>query len=112
MKIEKSRRRDELLSKSTEAEKSVCRILKSIGVVFIRQYPIDTGRKHYYADIYIPSARLIIEVDGGYHYTQKQMRLDRNRSAGIRRLGYHICRIDNKKCYSMKSVIEKIRRFL
>ena len=88
--------RYELLSKSTPQESSVCAIIRSMGYDVIRQYPIFTGRKQYYADIYIPRLRLIIEVDGGYHFTERQKRLDTNRSAGIRRLGYHVCRIKNR----------------
>lgn len=112
MKIEKSRRRNELLSKSTDAESSVCRMLDGMGIRYIRQFPIYTGRKKYYADVYIPGMRLIIELDGGYHYTAQQKRRDANRSAGIRRLGYHVCRINNRDAYTIKVLLSKLRRFL
>lgn len=112
MKIEKSRRRNELLSKSTDAESSVCRMLDRMGIRYIRQFPIYTGRKKYYADVYIPGMKLIIELDGGYHYTEQQRRRDSNRSAGIRRLGYHVCRINNRDAYTTKVLLSKLRRFL
>ena len=104
------RRRAELFSKSTSAEKSVCRILETLGIRYIRQYPIKTPRKLFYADIYIPSMRLVIEVDGGYHFTDNQRRLDGNRSACIRVQGYSIYRIRNKDAYSparVKMLIKK-----
>lgn len=103
--------RKELLSKSTLAEKSVCKAFDVIGIRYIRQYPIHTTRKTFYADIYIPSLKLIIEVDGKYHYTQKQKRLDANRSACIRKLGLHIYRICNTKAYRMKNVISLLKRY-
>lgn len=51
----KSRTRMELLYKSTSAESAVCRSLGLLGLRYVRQFPIWTGRKQYYADIYIPS---------------------------------------------------------
>lgn len=107
----KSKTRMELLYKSTSAESAVCRALDSLGLRCVRQFPIWTGRKQYYADIYIPSLRLIIEVDGGYHFTDNQKRLDANRSAGIRRLGYHVCRINNRDAYDTCKIRAKISRY-
>ena len=107
-----SKRRKELLSKSTSAEKAACNILSKIGIVYVKQFPIWTGRKQYYADIYIPSLKLVLEIDGAYHFTQKQERLDENRSAGIRRLGYHVCRLSNKDARNPEKIKAKIKRYL
>lgn len=96
--------RNELLNKSTSAEKSVCRILSALNVQFIRQYPVRTARKCFYIDIYIPTLKLAIEVDGKYHFTDNQKRLDSNRSACLRRLGIHIYRINNSNAYSTNKV--------
>lgn len=101
-------RRRELLYGSTEAEKALYRIVKSWGLNVVRQYPIDTGRKIYFADIYIPRYKLVIEIDGGYHNTSNQKRLDVNRSSGIRRLGYKVYRLPNKKAYSENDVANKL----
>lgn len=96
--------RNELLNKSTSAEKSVCRILSALNVQFIRQFPVRTARKCFYIDIYIPTLKLAIEVDGKYHFTDNQKRLDSNRSACLRRLGMHIYRISNSNAYSTNKV--------
>ena len=80
-----------------------------MGIRAVRQYPIDTGRHIYFADLYIPSLRLIVEIDGGYHSTRLQRRLDRNRSANIRRLGYHVCRLSNRDARSREKVRAKIQ---
>lgn len=106
------KRRDELLEKSTSAEKAACAILDKLGVRYIRQYPIWTGRRQYYADIYIPKYRLIFEIDGKYHYTKEQTRKDSNRSAGIRRLGYHVCRLSNAEARHPDKIIGKIKLIL
>lgn len=104
--------RNELLSKSTSAEKAVCRTLTMIGVKFIRQYPVKTPRKMFYLDIYIPSLMLAIEVDGKYHYTNTQKRLDANRSACIRRMGIHVFRIDNPMAHKPAEVKKLHERYL
>lgn len=111
MRIEKSIRRLELLSKSTSAEKAACTILGSMRIKYISQFPIKTGRKTYYADIFIPSLRLILEIDGDYHHTREQSRLDKNRSTGIRRLSYHVCRLSNHDAYAISKIKAKLRRY-
>lgn len=103
--------RNELLNKSTSAEKSVCRILSALNVQFIRQYPVRTARKCFYIDIYIPTLKLAIEVDGKYHFTDNQKRLDSNRSACLRRLGMHIYRINNSNAYSTNKVKKLLIRY-
>lgn len=105
------RRRTELLEKSTQAERNVCRVLDALAIHYVRQYPIRTARKQFYADIYIPSLRLVIEVDGKYHYADKQKRLDSNRSACLRGKGVSVYRIKNADTYRAKSVIDLIKRY-
>lgn len=110
--MKNTKRRNELLEKSTSAEKSVCKILERIGIKCIRQYPIWTGRKQYYADIYIPCFRLVVELDGAYHLSKEQKRKDANRSAGIRRLGYHVCRLKNKDAYIPDKIAYKLKKYI
>ena len=100
----------ELLYKSTQAEKNVCRVLDNLGIDYIRQYKIKTPCKTYYIDVFIPYLRLAIEVDGKYYYTDKQKRLDANRSACIRKQGISIYRISNRDAAYPKKVIQLIKR--
>jgi len=100
--------RYDLLSHTTEAEKAAARNCKLLGYEIVQQQPITTGRKLYFADIYIPSLKLIIELDGGYHYTKDQKRKDGNRSSGIWRLGYHVVRLSNHDARDIKKVKAKI----
>lgn len=100
--------RNELLSKSPYSEKMVCKILDRLGVRYIRQYPIHTPKKNFYADIYVPSLRLIIEVDGKYHFTERQKRLDENRSACLRRMGYSIYRVINQPNYTLQNAVVSV----
>ena len=101
-------RRAELLSKSSDAEKAAFKNLVRLGFKPVRQYPVWTKRKMYFADLYIPSLKLIIEIDGGYHYTARQKRLDGNRSSGLWRLGYHVVRLSNRDARDISKIKAKI----
>lgn len=59
--------RCDLLSHTTDAEKAAAEICTLLGYKVIPQQPIVTGRKLYFADIYLPEIKTIIELDGGYH---------------------------------------------
>ena len=58
-----------------------------LGVAFRRQLPI--GR--YIADFASPKARLVVEVDGGYH--GRRERADAHRDEALRRAGYRVVRV-------------------
>lgn len=97
------------MARSTSAEQSAYDIITGMGLRVIRQHPINTGRHVYFADLYVPSLRLVVEIDGGYHMSELQRRLDRNRSANIRRLGFHVCRLSNRDARNRDKVREKIQ---
>lgn len=100
--------RCDLLSNMTDAEMAAGNICRRLGYNVIYQHPITTGRKLYFADIYLPDIRTIIECDGGYHSTAKQRRKDGNRSASIWRLGYHVVRLSNHDARDIGRVKAKI----
>lgn len=58
-----------------------------LGVGFRRQVPL--GR--YVADFFAPSARLVVEVDGGYHAARR--RADARRDRDLARLGVRVVRV-------------------
>lgn len=101
-------RRADLASKTSSAESAAFRNLQRLGYSPIRQFPIWTKRKIYFADLFIPSLKLIVEIDGGYHNTNRQKRLDNNRSSGLWRLGYHVVRLSNHDARNINKVKAKI----
>ena len=102
------KRRQELLSKTSDAEKSAYLNLKKLGITALRQYPVWTGRRMYFADLYIPKYNIIFEIDGDYHYTSRQKRLDGNRSNGLWRMGYHVVRLSNHDSRNILKIKNKI----
>ena len=101
-------RRKDLLFRRSDAEKAAHRILSDMGLRVIPQQPIETGRRIYFADLYLPALKTIVEIDGGYHTTDGQRRNDRNRSAGIWRLGYHVLRLSNHDARSEDAIKAKL----
>ena len=99
--------RCDLLSHTTDAEKAAAKICTLLGYKVIPQQPIVTGRKLYFADIYLPEIKTILELDGAY-----QKRKDGNRSSGIWRLGYHVIRLSNHDARNAMKVKAKIDMIL
>ncbi|MGN0563065.1 MAG: endonuclease domain-containing protein, partial [Candidatus Fimenecus sp.] len=58
---------------------------------FLRDYPIRFQRQkvidNYIVDFYCAKARLVIELDGGGHYTGEQMQYDANRTEILEKYG-------------------------
>ncbi len=65
--------------------------LKSYPVKFYRQRVID----HYIVDFYCSKAKLIIELDGGQHYTDEGEEYDRVRTDILERYGLDVIRFSN-----------------
>lgn len=59
--------------------------------------------RFYIADFCFPECKLIIEVDGEYHFTLKQAKKDAERTAVLKEHGYTIFRISNQKILSAKN---------
>ena len=79
----------QMRSHLTPSEQALWQLLRrrALGVTFRRQVPI--GR--YVADFLAPAARLIVEVDGGYH--QRRRAADGRRDRDLNRLGYRVLRL-------------------
>jgi very-short-patch-repair endonuclease len=62
------------------------------GFRFRQQHPIED----YILDFYCPFARLAVELDGEYHFTEEQQRLDEERTARLAVLGIKVIRFSNQ----------------
>lgn len=87
-----NRYRDDLISRQTESEKVFKALLKSIKLEYEFQkiFWYTKGKNYdsfYILDFYIPSANIVVEIDGEYHNEEDQKRDDKIRSSVIRRNG-------------------------
>jgi very-short-patch-repair endonuclease len=73
----------------TDSEARLWRALRSsqLGVAFRRQVPL----LGFVADFYAPSARLVVEIDGGYH--ERRRAADARRDRKLTRAGYRVLRL-------------------
>lgn len=77
--------------KPTPAELELKKQLQRWKIKFRSQRPF-----HWYiVDFVIPERRLIIEVDGGYHLTEKQKAYDEKRTRYLEGLGNKVVRFTN-----------------
>ncbi len=84
-----------LRGKLTEAEQCLwTRIrLKHLGYAFYRQKPIGD----YIVDFFCPKAKLVVEVDGGQHFTEETASNDRVRGEYMHSLGLTVLRFSNSE---------------
>ena len=76
-----------------------------LGLQFYRQKPI----LNFIVDFYCSAAKLVIECDGGQHYTAEGLEADRARDQALAQLGLNMLRFDNRQILTeIDGVVEKI----
>ena len=72
---------------------------KRLWYQFLNQLPCRAKRQQiirtFIVDFYIPSAGIIIEIDGSQHYEQDAQIRDQERDAALERLGLMVLRYSN-----------------
>ena len=97
--------------KPTEAESIMWKILRGrfCGVRFRRQHVIAG----FIADFACVSKKLIIEIDGGYHFTEEQIENDAQRTKKLNDYGYTVMRFKNEEVLANTDlVIERIKKYI
>jgi very-short-patch-repair endonuclease len=90
----------------TDSEAVLWRALRSkqLGVEFRRQVPI----LRFIVDFLAPAARLVVEIDGGYH--ARRIRADARRDEKLWRAGYRVLRIrEEHVAHQLPEVLGLIR---
>ena len=66
---------------------------------FLRSYPVRFQRQktigNYIVDFYCAKAQLVVELDGGGHYTPEQMKADADRTSDLESMKLRVIRICN-----------------
>ncbi|SHL67742.1 UvrD-helicase domain-containing protein [Flavobacterium xanthum] len=107
--IEKAK---EKTKEPTSAEKILWMELKSKSLEeykFRQQHLIDD----FIVDFVCLSKKLIVEVDGDYHFSDEQIDLDENRTRTLKILGYKVIRFTNEQVIkSISEVLKEIKKEL
>lgn len=98
----------DLRNNMTDAEKrlwSKLRAKQILGLQFYRQKPL----LNFIVDFYCPAANVVIECDGGQHFTEEGLEADRVRDETLAHLGLKVLRFDNGQVMGdIDAVVEKI----
>jgi very-short-patch-repair endonuclease len=79
------------------------------GFQFYRQRVIE----NFIVDFFSPRAKLVIEVDGGQHYSDEMIKLDGQRDLRLKKLGLKVLRFsDTDVLTNIEGVIENIIEYL
>lgn len=82
-----------------ELRKSMTPWERKLWFEFLRSYPVRFQRQkaigNYIADFYCAKAKLIIELDGGGHYTPEQADKDRLRTMELENMNLTVIRFCN-----------------
>lgn len=102
----------QLRKNMTETEKIIwskvrCKQIK--GCLFYRQKPIG----NFIVDFYCPEGNLVIELDGGQHYSEAGKVEDAQRDNYLKKLGLSVLRFSDREVFeNLKGVTETIWSYL
>jgi very-short-patch-repair endonuclease len=102
----------QLRATMTDAERRVWQAIRKRqlnGFQFYRQKNIGT----YIVDFFCPKAALVIELDGGQHYSDEGMLADRKRDEYLKRLGLRVVRFSDREVFEeLEGVLERVMMYL
>ena len=102
----------ELRKNMTDAERllwSRIRRKQLKGYQFYRQKNIG----NYIVDFYCPRGKLIIEIDGGQHYSKQGKKKDQIRDDYMARLGFTVLRFSDREVFkNIDEVLERVYEHL
>ena len=95
----------------TPAERKLWTHLRKsiLGIKFRRQHPVS----RFIADFYSHQAKLVIEIDGGYHDDLDQEKSDQRRQWALEDMGLMVIRFRNEEIeMDVEEVLETIKKVL
>ncbi|MBC8314975.1 MAG: endonuclease domain-containing protein [Bacteroidales bacterium] len=95
----------------TPAEKKLWQRIRGmrLGMKFRRQHPIN----RFIADFYCHEARLVVEIDGGYHDEEEQQKYDAGRTKELEEFDIRVIRFTNAEVEeNLAGVVMRIKNSL
>ena len=95
----------------TDAEAFLWKQIKgcALGVKFKRQHVIYD----YIADFVCLEKRLVVEVDGAYHFTSEQMEWDAYRTMDLEKVGFKVIRFTNEEVlFHIDETLHRLKEIL
>jgi very-short-patch-repair endonuclease len=93
----------------TPAERQLWGYLRTLVPRVLRQRPID----YFIVDFYCAKLKLVIEVDGGYHFTPEAQEYDQRRTARLEAYGITVIRFTNDRVFhDFEGVCSEINEYI
>jgi very-short-patch-repair endonuclease len=93
----------------TPAERQLWGYLRTLVPRVLRQRPID----YFIVDFYCAKLKLVIEVDGGYHFTPEAQAYDQRRTARLETYGITVIRFTNDQVFhNFEGVCSEINEYI
>jgi very-short-patch-repair endonuclease len=74
-----------------------------------RQFYRQKNIGDFIVDFYCPSAKLIVELDGGQHYTEEGVKADQIRDNYLENFGFSVLRFSDREVFkNIEGVLERI----
>ena len=90
-----------LVPLAKELRKNMTKEERKLWYDFLRNHPLKFLRQkiidNYIADFYCPTAKLVIELDGGGHFNQENLKADKIRDDNINKFNIKVARIPNNE---------------
>ena len=117
MKSTQITKNNELLDNAKKLRQNMTPQEKRLWYEFLRDYPVKIYRQRiiedYVVDFYCYKARLVIEIDGGAHFTPDGKSYDKARNRVLSRLDLHVMRFSNSQIDTeFESVCKSIDEFI
>ena len=97
-----------LRSNMTDAEQWPWQRLRRKQILGLQSYR-QKRILNFIVDFYCPAANLVIECDGGQHYTAEGLEADRARDQALAQLGLNVLRFDNRQILTeIDAMVEQI----
>ena len=88
-----------LIPRAKELRRNMTRQEKHLWYDYLSSYPIRFQRQktigNYIVDFYRHKAKLVVEIDGGQHYSEEGLAYDFERTAVLNSLGLRVIRFSN-----------------
>ena len=102
-------KRKHLRNNPTQAEAFLWGYLKNSQLEG-RKFRRQSSTKNYIVDFYCPQEKLVIELDGDFHFDEKVMKDDRKRTQILEEEGLKVIRFENQEVLlNLDTVLSKIK---
>lgn len=106
-KLEVERRKSGFTPPTTPYEFKTKKALEKAGYEVIHNQPLG----YYFPDLLIEKHKCIVEIDGGYHLTDRQQAKDAYRTEYLNQQGYFVLRVSNDRvAANVDSVVSDIEQ--